>query len=137
MIHAAYNDYKNENAERTEKMGATILLKTGDGQMNTMGQTIALGTSETDQLDGGLELDLTFNFGRAMDFAGGRWWKARNLEDFAERCQGFLDAWEAEEDLMRALGPDNDWGDMDHLAEMARQALALCEARPDAEFMAF
>ena len=118
-------------------MGATLLLETGNGTAHSMGATRNLGTSELDQFDGGLELDLTFNFAQAMDFAGGRWWKAADKGELAERMQGFLDAMESERDLMLALGPKNGWGDLDDLADMARAALALLDARPDCTFLAF
>lgn len=118
-------------------MGATIILKTGEGTLNTMGSTIALGTSEVDQLDGGLELDLTFNFRQAMEFAGGAWWNAGTKTELAERMQGFLDAMEAEREWMMTLAPSNGWGNLDDLAEIARQGLALLEACPDCDFLAF
>lgn len=116
-------------------MGATIFLLTGEGATHTMGNTIALGTCETDQLSGGLEIDLTFNFAEVMDFCGGRWWNAATTSELIERAQGFLDARAAEPELIASMAPSNGWGDLDSLAEMAKAVLALLDACPSARLM--
>lgn len=113
-------------------MGATIMIFTGEGQLNTIGNTIALGTSEADQLSGGLEVDLTFNFGPMMQLCGGKWWNAADAADLLAMTQETLAMGADFPELLRAAQTSDDWGTMEELLSLAGAIAALLEACPTA-----